>query len=590
LSLVFCAAAALTAFAAYLFGISPSAYWLDSAELVAGAHTLGVPHPPGHPLYALSAKLFALLPVGSIPLRVNLASAAALAAAVGLLAALLDRLAGSMGWEGRARAPAAAAVAAAVGLSYGAAFQAVRAEVYALHLLCALAFVHLALRFGEAASRDSRWLMLASGVAGLGLSNHHYLFFLAGVPVAAYALWRARGRSWRWLGAASCALLLGVSLYLYLPLRAGRSEVNWGDPARADRFAWVVSARAFQKSVRPRPDAALGDHALALAGVTMEALTPFGAALGLVGLAFLIRRRRALGLALGGAGLLTFGSQILMPVDPGNPDVHGYLLLWLALLAAGAFAFWGALVAALTGRAAWGAAAATAVLSLGLAAAQGARAAPRWSLDGFWGAEDLIRPILAAAPARALLLSSYFKSVFAFWHARAVENERPDVALVHRNFLRYPGYAGWAARRHPGLGDLLRAYARDGRFPAGSIEEIGTRRPVLAELDLNLQPDLARALRPRGWIWEVGSPPPEKEVLAERERFWRDAYARRGDELGEPETRRYFLWSHYLHALAARAHGWQEVLRAEVRRGLALAPGSPELRALLGASPRGGGP
>ena len=50
-------------------------YWLDSPEFTAAAQTLGLPHPPGHPLYVLATKGFTLLPFGGIAFRVALASA-----------------------------------------------------------------------------------------------------------------------------------------------------------------------------------------------------------------------------------------------------------------------------------------------------------------------------------------------------------------------------------------------------------------------------------------------------------------------------------------------------------------------------------
>jgi hypothetical protein len=44
----------------------------DTPELTTAAVTLGVPHPPGYPLFTMLGHLFSLLPFGPVPFRVNL--------------------------------------------------------------------------------------------------------------------------------------------------------------------------------------------------------------------------------------------------------------------------------------------------------------------------------------------------------------------------------------------------------------------------------------------------------------------------------------------------------------------------------------
>ncbi|MQY69884.1 MAG: DUF2723 domain-containing protein [Firmicutes bacterium] len=65
----------LVSFGVYLKTLCPTVYIGDSGELIAAAYTLGIPHPPGYPLYCLLGKLFTLLPFGTIAYRVNLMSA-----------------------------------------------------------------------------------------------------------------------------------------------------------------------------------------------------------------------------------------------------------------------------------------------------------------------------------------------------------------------------------------------------------------------------------------------------------------------------------------------------------------------------------
>src|SRR5207249_4810407 len=89
-------AAAIAAFV-YALTLAPSVGAGDSGELILAAHSMGIPHPPGYPLWVLLARCVDLLPWGTTALRVNALSAVLTACAAGLFHALarrcgLDRL------------------------------------------------------------------------------------------------------------------------------------------------------------------------------------------------------------------------------------------------------------------------------------------------------------------------------------------------------------------------------------------------------------------------------------------------------------------------------------------------------------------
>jgi hypothetical protein len=56
--------------AIYSSTLAPGLTWAnsgsDGGDLIAAAATGGVPHPTGYPLYLLLARLFQILPVGSL--------------------------------------------------------------------------------------------------------------------------------------------------------------------------------------------------------------------------------------------------------------------------------------------------------------------------------------------------------------------------------------------------------------------------------------------------------------------------------------------------------------------------------------------
>jgi hypothetical protein len=82
--------------AVYAASLAPSVTLWDAGEFQAAAASLGIPHPPGTPLYILLANTWARV-LGFIPFSValNLLSAFCTAIACGLLGGLMTRWTGS---------------------------------------------------------------------------------------------------------------------------------------------------------------------------------------------------------------------------------------------------------------------------------------------------------------------------------------------------------------------------------------------------------------------------------------------------------------------------------------------------------------
>jgi len=78
-------AAAITAAAVlvlYLVTLSPSTAMWDTSEYIAAAYVVGLPHPPGNPLFVLIGRVFSILPLGSLSVAVKINALAALTSAV----------------------------------------------------------------------------------------------------------------------------------------------------------------------------------------------------------------------------------------------------------------------------------------------------------------------------------------------------------------------------------------------------------------------------------------------------------------------------------------------------------------------------
>ena len=78
--------AAAGALVLYVLTLAPSTAFWDTSEYIATAHIMGIPHPPGNPLFVVLGRAWiALLSPAGLPVavRINLLAATTSAAATG---------------------------------------------------------------------------------------------------------------------------------------------------------------------------------------------------------------------------------------------------------------------------------------------------------------------------------------------------------------------------------------------------------------------------------------------------------------------------------------------------------------------------
>jgi len=299
--------------AVYLLTLAPTAFAMDSAELAAAAYSLGLAHAPGYSVYLLVAHLFTYLPVGDVAFRVNLLSALAGSACIGLLTYQLKRSLGS--------SAVALSVGLALGFSYYAWAVSVAAEVYTLQSLLLMAILVLAWDWRLRGRRSA--LVAAAGLIGLSLANNPAT--LLWWPGLGLLLWASPHRKRLGLSDAAkmlAALMVGLSFIGYIPWRSAAEPafvyVGWYDReavfkhpdlTRPSTLLWYLSGQpfaAFFPALVPSE---------VLAGVTefighlWALMLGVGLPLGLVGVARQLRRHRtwALGLlAVGGLHVAFF--------------------------------------------------------------------------------------------------------------------------------------------------------------------------------------------------------------------------------------------------------------------------------------------
>ena len=203
----------------FLRTVAPTTSYWDCGEFIACSYTMGIPHPPGAPMFIMIGRVFSLIPFFDIGYRVNLISVFSSALTVLLLYLIIVRL--FREWRGLPetfRENLIVITAALFGaLSFAVTdtfwFNAVEAEVYALSTLFTALVLWMALLWMDFASEDHsiRFLVMIGYVFCLSIGLH--LLNLLVIPSILLMFWFAKPQIFRGLE----VLGVGVLLYLVLP-------------------------------------------------------------------------------------------------------------------------------------------------------------------------------------------------------------------------------------------------------------------------------------------------------------------------------------------------------------------------------------
>jgi tetratricopeptide (TPR) repeat protein len=491
----------ITSLVTYSLTLAPTVTLVDSGELIVAARSLGVAHPPGFPLYVVLAHLATLIPVGSVAVRVNFASAlfAALASATltlliaeTLLTARVARTKTDQRAPDRKRrarnAPAAARskprqsgsdptaslIALVACLASGLLFAFSRtlwayatiAEVYTLNTLL-IAGIFLLMfhwrrlvvsdarqpRAPQLISKHDRWLNAAAVLFGLGLGVHHVSVGLM-LPALAWLVLATEGlaffRSKRLLRAAIFAFA-GLGIYVYLPLAASSSPLmNWGDPRTLQRFWWHITGRQYQVFFTFSSEQ-MGHQLVEFFKLVGREFGPVfiaaGLLFGVLGAISLFKRDRTTFwfLALVIACDVIYSTSYEIAEDK---DAY-YLPAFLAIVIASAFvAEWLLTRKPQPGRDQ----AFVAIVSLVLLLAPGLAFwsnLPFNNRSRYFIAQDYVENILNAVEPGGMLLTRDWQVYSPMLYVNEIERRRPDVVAIDVNQLRRPWYFDYLRRAYP---------------------------------------------------------------------------------------------------------------------------------------------
>jgi Protein O-mannosyl-transferase TMEM260-like len=448
----------VAAFVVYCMTLAPSVSFIDSGELAAVAYTLGVAHPSGYPLFTLLGWLCAHLPLPwEEILRLNLM--AALFSAVGtgvffLVARRVLRMVSS--GEGPSRggpekfllhaASAGAALLLGFSETYWAQAQAV--EVYSLHAL----FLSLVLLLGLRAAYPPHnrpgqvsWIIFAF-VVGLSFTNHMTTVLLAPGLIALYFLTQGTTQaSWKQLGIMGVPFLVGLSVYLYLPIRSSAGPVlDWGHPTTPERLLWHLGGGQYRVWLFSSTEVAGRQLRYFTSGLPAE-FAYLGVVAAAIGLVLLMARNRSLLLVI----VLLFAACVAYSINYDIHDIDSYFLLayfCVALLAGVGLYEIGAFLRKHIGK-----------VPLAICMLLPAAFSAWYHFDtnnerGNYLVEDYTMNMFRSVDSNAVVLSyqwDYFVS--ASYYYQLVKGYRPDVTVIDKELLRRSWYLDQLERVHPAL-------------------------------------------------------------------------------------------------------------------------------------------
>jgi hypothetical protein len=569
--------------AVYVRTLAPTVAGGDSGELITAAYTLGVPHPPGYPLYTLLAKLFTLIQIGTIAWRVNLFSAVCGAGAATLLFLAVARWSGSV-W-------AALASASLFAFSPRVWPHAVTAEVFALNNLFIAGIVYLTLRFSEESSTPGaagikRRRVFACGLffwMGLGLTNHHTLIFYA-LPAAIFVLMDADLRRPRLIGVFALCGLVGLLPYIYIPIASARIPfMSWGDQTTVTGFLDHLLRReygTFRLGIQEH-GADLTDRLAAYTSGTFSDLLWIGPILAVAGLVVSLRRA-SMALAWCWAAaflfyLITFNSLANGSLEPGvsrfvegrfwqQPHLLLCIFAGLGLVAIGQ---------RLGSAARW----ALPVVAVAIAVAQPAINFREQDKSGSVEIHEFLKAILDSTPPRTLLLETGDYTFHGLRYMQTVEQYRTDVHVLDQMVLGYSWHQRLARKYFadvvfPGV-HMLPHPERAGDYDMKSFFDANRDRVPIYVCDVNLWEDARASYTP----WPSGLvdrvlPKPQEPGLAPwidqaRDSFNRvnvDALRRTPEDSWEHVALKYYWKQMGKHALSLGRWGGDHDNSTALRR------------------------
>jgi len=219
----------IISFLVYLRTVAPTTSFWDCGEFITCSHILGVPHPPGAPLYILVGRIFSMVPfVQDIGMRVNIISALASAITVVFTYLIIVRLITM--FQGKPKdindriILYASGIIGALTFAFTDSFwfNAVEAEVYAISVFFTSLVIWLILVWWEKADdpTSDKYILLIAYAIGLAIGVH--LLMILALPVVILIIYF---RKYQKIELANFAAFAGIMLLIFFSIYPG--IVKW---------------------------------------------------------------------------------------------------------------------------------------------------------------------------------------------------------------------------------------------------------------------------------------------------------------------------------------------------------------------------
>ena len=181
-------------FFVYFSTMAPTVSFWDTGEFIATSHILGVPHPPGSPLFLLIGKLFSLFPIsGDIAFRINIFSPIISAATISLLFLIcnqfIERLNNYTTDNSILKFGSSFVASLTFAFTHSHWFNAVETEVYALSGFMTALVVYLILLWSKNRHKKHHMIYLMMIVYLMGLATGIHLLNLLTIPFIALIIY-----------------------------------------------------------------------------------------------------------------------------------------------------------------------------------------------------------------------------------------------------------------------------------------------------------------------------------------------------------------------------------------------------------------
>jgi hypothetical protein len=249
------AIAAGLVWALYAITLAPTTAFWDTSEYIATAHIMGIPHPPGNPTFVVLARAWELLlaPFGlATAVKINLFSATMGALAHGCWFLVFHRISTFFTPDRRLRLVAAGIAVLISATAFTVWSQSnVNEKVYTLSLfsIALLSWLVFHWRDNLGKGKDDNLILLMIFILALAVGNH-LMSFLAAPAIAALILFVEPRTllNWRLYAFGAAVAVLGLSMHLFLPLRASLGPIiNEADPSTWQALMDSLARRQYDK-------------------------------------------------------------------------------------------------------------------------------------------------------------------------------------------------------------------------------------------------------------------------------------------------------------------------------------------------------